>query len=129
MTSRTIKSSNKNIFASVKTDELENKDNSILSSFSKRLSITSCEEDKDANFESLKRKDDLAEIGYNERIAVDDVDPKLLDFFMEGLELDESIEKLEGSIDNHDYLGERRRSSSCSSYGYIPIKTFKRFQM
>lgn len=122
MTDKTIKSSNKNLFASVKTEE--NNENSIASPYSKRISLSSNEE-----IESLKRKDDLVDIEYNKRIGVDDVDPRLLEFLMEGMELDESIEKLEGSIDNRRYLGERRRSSSCSSYGYIPIKTFKRFQM
>lgn len=109
----------------MKTEEGDTKNMSLTSPYSKRISLTS-EED---NLESLKRKDDLVDIDYNKRIGVDDVDPKLLEFLMEGIELDESIEKLEGSIDNQRYIEERRRSSSCSSYGYIPIKTFKRFQM
>ena len=62
------------------------------------------------------------------RLDMNDVDPKMYEFLMEGIELDKSIEKLEGSIKNRIYMGDRRRSSSCSSYGYIPIKNLRRFQ-
>ena len=58
-----------------------------------------------------------------------DVDPKMLEFLMEGIELDESIEKLEGCIQSKRYLEARRRSSSCSSYGLIPLKKFKKMKM
>ena len=52
----------------------------------------------------------------------------MLNLMKEGMDLDESIQNLEGYLGyKRDDIPTDRRSSSCQSYSYIPIKTFKRF--
>jgi hypothetical protein len=54
--------------------------------------------------------------------------PKMVKIIKEGLDLDDSIEHLEGYLGHsRDEIPTDRRSSSCQSYTYIPVKTFKRF--
>lgn len=59
---------------------------------------------------------------------MDQVHPEVLNLVQEGMELDSSIKELEGYLGyKMDDVPTDRRSSSCQSYTYIPVKTFKRF--